>query len=111
MINAYCGYNCENCPIFKETKNNNLDEIRRLLFNNNPDDNIDTLGCKGCLEKNNKNYMCKQCLIRQCAMDKKIISCGICDNFPCDKLAYVSKQTMEQLKKINEEVKKNEKNN
>ncbi len=97
---AYCGYDCKKCPVHQATINNDLEQLRKILFNNNSNETVETLGCKGCTENNNINKMCASCQIRKCALDKKMISCGLCDNFPCDKLIYISDETMENLKNI-----------
>ena len=29
---AYCGYDCSECPVYKATMSNNLEELKRVLF-------------------------------------------------------------------------------
>lgn len=99
---AFCGYDCSKCPVYIATENKNLEQLRKILYNNNPNETIDSLGCYGCKSDKSINYMCANCLIRQCAMEKKIDNCGLCDQFPCGKLVYISKETMECLKQIKE---------
>ena len=101
--NAFCGYDCRKCPVFIETQNNNLEKLRKILYNNNPNETIETLGCIGCKADKNVNKMCVNCQIRICALEKGISSCGLCDEFPCSKLVYISNETMEKLKMINKE--------
>ena len=100
---AYCGYNCEKCPVYQETKNNNLKKLKKILYNNNPNETLETLGCKGCNFSENINKICIACQIRKCAIERKISSCGLCMNFPCEKLIFISEETMNNLKKINKE--------
>lgn len=102
---AYCGYDCLNCPVYKETKNNDLEQLRKILYNNNPNETVESLGCYGCKSDKSVNYMCINCLIRKCAIDKEVQNCGLCNSFPCEKLIYISKETMEHLKQIREEKK------
>ena len=99
---AYCGYNCSKCPVYKETKDNNLKQLRKILYNNNPNETVETLGCYGCKLNESINFMCVNCQIRQCAMEKNVENCGLCNNFPCGKLVFISKETMEYLKRIKE---------
>ena len=44
---SYCGFNCATCIIYIETKMNNFDEIRKLMYNADESETIETLGCKG----------------------------------------------------------------
>ena len=32
---AYCGYDCKKCPVHQATINNDLEQLRKILFNNN----------------------------------------------------------------------------
>lgn len=105
---AYCGYDCTKCPVHNETKNNNLKQLKKILYNNNPNETIDTLGCYGCKADKSINFMCVNCSIRQCAKEKKYDNCGLCEKFPCDNLLFISKETMEYLKKVNERKEKND---
>ena len=62
---------------------------------------VEEMGCFGCCDKKTVNYMCKGCPIRICASKKEIENCGWCDNFPCEKLNFISEKTMDFLKSIN----------
>ena len=104
---AYCGYDCSKCPVYKETENKNLGQLKKILFNNNPNETLETIGCYGCKSNKSINYMCVNCLIRQCSIIKGVDNCGLCNDFPCEKLVYISKETMECLKKINERKERN----
>ena len=104
---SMCGFNCATCIIYIETKNNDLDEIRRLMYNADESETIETLGCLGCSDKNNKNKFCNMCLIRKCSIQKDLDSCGKCDNFPCYKLSNNSNSSLEVLEEINKEYKNN----
>ena len=105
---AYCGYDCANCPVYKATKNKNLEELKKILFApHNKEHSIESLGCFGCLDNRSKNHMCSNCYIKNCASNKDIKNCGYCDEFPCTYLEnYISPSTMEILKEINEKDKK-----
>lgn len=104
---SYCGFNCATCIIYIETKMNNFEEIRRLMYNADESETIETLGCKGCPDKDNKNKFCLKCFIRKCALDKKLNSCGECDNFPCELLSNNSNSSLEVLEEINKKYKEN----
>lgn len=101
---AYCGYDCTNCPVYKATKENDLEELKRVLFApHNKEHSIESLGCYGCLDPKSKNHMCSNCYIKTCATNKNIKNCAYCDEFPCNYLRnYISPKTMEVLKIIND---------
>ncbi len=101
---AYCGYDCEKCPVHKATKNKDLDFLKQIVITPGItylEQTLENLGCLGCLDKNTVNFMCSSCLIRNCNINKSINNCGYCEEFPCDKLNNISNETMEILKGIN----------
>ncbi len=53
-----CGYYCGQCPSFLSGK------------------------CKGCIEENADGV----CYARDCAIEKGLLSCGYCEDFPCQTL-------------------------
>lgn len=60
-----CGGYCKNCVVYKKA-------------------------CAGCVETNGKPFHLKKagkdvCPVWQCAKERKVEHCGICDEFPCDK--------------------------
>jgi len=72
---AYCGFDCSLCPIFS------LEEK--------------TFSCKGCGEG---SYMfCQTCDIRSCNYDNNTINCGKCNNYPCEKINKLSKESIKIL--------------
>lgn len=108
---SYCGYTCEECPIYKATISNDIEALKRIYFiGPGKECSIETHGCKGC-KSDLTNHMCDTCFIRKCNIDKKIINCAYCDSYPCDYLkAYISSKTRETLDNINKELKEGIKN-
>lgn len=100
---AFCGYDCTNCPVYQATKKKDLELLRIILYNANPNATIESIGCLGCTECDNKNHFCGKCQIRLCALDKKITNCGFCKDFPCNKLGSISPQTYDFLEDIYKE--------
>lgn len=103
---AFCGYDCNMCPVKCATENEDLDLVRRMLLNANEEETLHTIGCNGCRANDNVNKFCCSCSIRLCALEKNVENCGKCLNFPCDKLNSISGPTRDILKKINDEFKK-----
>lgn len=67
---APCGMNCAAC--YKHLK--------------------DKKPCKGCLgTDDNKPKHCVKCPIKNCAIDKGIIYCYFCEEFPCKRLKNMEK--------------------
>lgn len=105
---AYCGYDCKRCPVYLATQHNDIELLKQIVITpgiSNIEQTVEKLGCYGCCDKKTVNIMCSNCPIRICAKEKQIINCGYCNDFPCDKLNYISEKTMEYLKKINDEIK------
>lgn len=106
-ILSYCGYDCKKCPVYQATEKNNLELLKAIVITpgiSNLDQTIENLGCYGCCDKKTVNVMCESCPIRNCALDKEIINCGYCENFPCEKLSHISDQTKELLTEINQKI-------
>jgi hypothetical protein len=46
------------------------------------------INCDGCLAVGKMQIgYCKMCEIRKCGLDRKILNCGYCVEYPCDKLS------------------------
>lgn len=104
---SYCGYDCEKCPVYKATESKNLELLKAIVITpgiSNLDQTIENLGCFGCCDKKTVNVMCEKCPIRICALNKNIINCGYCNNFPCEKLSHISEQTKKLLMEINKKI-------
>ena len=95
---ACCGFDCDYCPICINTKENNLEELRKL--NKATSGNIQELGCLGC-NSNLVNKMCNECFIKKCNIDKGIKNCSECNTFPCEYITKnISIRSMEKLKEL-----------
>lgn len=94
---AFCGYDCTNCPVYQATMKKDLELLKIILYNAKEDATIETLGCRGCTDCLVVNQFCNKCPIRLCALNKKVINCGHCEDFPCNKLDNISADTFEYL--------------
>ena len=81
-----CGDNCSYCPRYIATLSGNMEELEkvkelwvRLGWRDESFPAV-RLVCDGC----NFEIKCVYPELRNCAYEKKIPNCGICDNYPCD---------------------------
>jgi hypothetical protein len=93
---AYCGLDCQSCPIHLATHEPSESKSREMRIsivricseqygmNLLPDEVTDCDGCKSNTERLFSG--CLRCDIRSCAMDRKLESCANCDEYVCDKL-------------------------
>lgn len=87
---AACGLDCLVCPAYIAAKTND-DELRKKTaiewtkefgFDATPE----MINCHGCFATDGVLIgHCSQCLMRLCALEKKVANCGACADFPCDK--------------------------
>ena len=61
-----CGYYCGQCPSFLQGS------------------------CAGCVQGNSGG----ECYARDCAIEKSLLSCGYCPDFPCDRIQEDTKATL-----------------
>ena len=91
-IIAYCGLVCSSCPTFLATQND--DDVARektaafyfekFGLNFTPQE----INCDGCASEGGKLIgYCQSCEIRKCARAKSLVSCAVCEEQPCEKLA------------------------
>jgi len=80
---AYCGLDCEKCDAYRATINNDqaLREKTAKLWSelNKVPISPEQINCLGCRAAGVKTVFCeKLCAIRQCALKKKVETCGAC---------------------------------
>ena len=100
---AYCGLDCETCDARLATVNN--DDLLRLktakLWSelNGADITAEMINCTGCRIPGVKTPYCDYlCPIRQCAMKKKVETCGDCSEAKtCSKLAMITENNKQGL--------------
>jgi hypothetical protein len=93
---AYCGLECESCPIHLATLEKDIfhkAEMRVMIaeelskiYGTTPKPEIIT-DCDGCKVSNGRLFTgCDNCEIRNCAIMKNLINCAYCSDYLCDKL-------------------------
>ncbi|MBQ1846926.1 MAG: DUF3795 domain-containing protein [Clostridia bacterium] len=103
---AYCGLDCENCDAYIAAQNDD-NELRiktAKLWSelNGADITPDMINCDGCRANGRKTVFCESiCRIRRCAKEKKIGTCGECENAKtCEKLALITKNDPEAFQNL-----------
>ena len=92
---AYCGLDCETCEARIATINND-DALRRKVAKlwselNGAVITPEMINCSGCRIAGVKTPYCdSMCMIRQCAMKRKVETCGACGEMGrCEKLGAI----------------------
>ena len=110
---TYCGLVCDTCPIHlatletdiskKAEMRNSIAEQLSKIYGTTPKPEIIT-DCDGCKTNNGRLFTgCIDCKIRKCAIQKNIINCAYCTDYPCDTLNkhfIFDPASQERLKKI-----------
>lgn len=91
---AYCGLDCETCPIHlamlesdvlkkREMRTMISGELTRIYgIKMDPERVVD---CDGCKAHNGRLFTgCSDCKIRKCAGEKGFDTCARCKDYPCD---------------------------
>ena len=91
---AYCGLKCEECPVLIATVNDD-DKLRNETASQwsgffekglAPED----IYCDGCKAGEGIIFKwCAACPARSCAADKDLANCGLCGDYPCEKLEEI----------------------
>ena len=84
-----CGMRCDLCLIYspnveKEDRRAEIcDAWKKMWEGFDPDAN--TVICAGCCNENeNAILFSPECEIRKCVMEKGLVHCGYCEQYPCD---------------------------
>ncbi|MEL7636453.1 MAG: DUF3795 domain-containing protein [Chloroflexi bacterium] len=84
---AYCGLNCEECPVFQATQNRDEVHKRWLAAEYSSEElclSTKDMTCYGCHSQQRlESRMCMGCQIRQCASKRPISNCAHCIEYPC----------------------------
>ncbi len=103
---AYCGLDCEKCEARIATINND-NNLRKEVAKkwselNKVEITPEMINCVGCRIDGIKTSFCESlCQIRQCAMNKKIETCGSCEDIKkCDKIKMIINNNNEALNNL-----------
>ncbi len=90
-----CGDRCDVCPRYVATRDHDallFEKIRRVYIKvglRGEDTPLESLTCRGCSPENK----CAYSSVRDCALDRKIENCGLCSDYPCEKMNAVFQKT------------------
>ena len=105
---ACCGLDCESCEARLATVNND-DALRQRVARewselNGVEITPEMINCVGCRTEGVKTPFCESlCPIRQCAMGKRMETCGNCaDMRSCEKLAMITGSNADALRRLEE---------
>ena len=79
---GFCGLYCGACDNYLAFKKDNEHLLENEKFKTIE---LQELSCNGCHSEKLTEH-CGKCLLRKCAIDKGIDSCGYCPKYPCDEL-------------------------
>lgn len=107
---GYCGLDCKKCDAYIATVNDDqtLREKTATLWAklNNVPIFAEHINCEGCKNDGKKTIYCdSMCLIRKCAINEGVSTCGKCNNFEvCQTIRPLldsNPDAMENLKRRN----------
>lgn len=85
---GYCGIDCKRCNVYVATEydDDNLRVVEAAMWTNKFDFEVKPcdINCHGC--ETGECILCKDCEVRLCAIEKKVVSCKECSEFPCEKV-------------------------
>jgi hypothetical protein len=89
---AYCGIVCTACPTYQATRNNDNKAKARIAEDWSKQYQhsfkAEDINCAGCLANGKRQIgYCSVCEIRKCGVNKKVLNCGCCAEYPCEKLS------------------------
>ncbi len=103
---AYCGLDCETCEARLATINDDC-ELREKVAKqwselNNAEITPEMIHCSGCRIDGAKTPYCESlCAVRQCAMGKKLETCGDCGELDtCEKVGMITRNNEQALRNL-----------
>ncbi len=90
---AYCGLDCEACAAYiaYRTDDQALREetARQWGEEHGIEIDPDMVNCTGCMGTGIQISHCDECRIRSCAMEREVVTCGHCADYPCETVAMI----------------------
>ncbi len=88
-MTAYCGLLCHECRAFQATQaddDKKRAEVAELWSKEyNTDIKPEDINCNGCLSRGEVVFNhTRVCEIRKCGMEKGVLNCAHCSDYPCE---------------------------
>jgi len=85
---GYCGLNCKECKTYIATITND-DALRESEAKNwtkvfNKEFTKEMMNCTGCKGHGVRVWLCSECPVRNCAINKGLNACVDCKEYPCE---------------------------
>ena len=102
---AVCGFDCSDCPAYKATHSNDIEEKKRVAEKWSKAAGhtvtVEEILCDGCRAGGRLVAYCAACNIRTCAVSKGYLTCAQCpDMAGCTKITRrKTREMLEELKK------------
>jgi hypothetical protein len=113
-----CGYRCDLCKAFSQNiKINDQREMQikmwQKYYGGFEKATIENTFCEGCrCDKPDAKRIDTGCKVRKCVIDKGLLHCGQCSEYPCDTFNLRAGLTFDEAKqKLHESFSPNEYNN
>ncbi len=108
---AYCGLNCEKCPAYQATQDNDQTLREKVAVDWSKEFNVDLtafdINCDGCKSVEGAHFShCFECPMRLCAMERSLSTCADCGEYPCKDLEEFfgwvpeAKAALEELREV-----------
>lgn len=105
-----CGDNCSCCPRYLATQVRSLEGLEKVkelwvrLGLRDRDFSVHNLACSGCTPQNT----CAYSKVRDCAYEKGIDNCGLCQEYPCESIMAVFEKSKDLQAKASDVCSPNE---
>ena len=107
-IVGYCGLICTECAAYRATQEDNNNKRKEVAHYWNTQYKFELkyedINCDGCLQTGKRLMKyCSSCEVRRCGLQRDIINCAYCGEYPCQKLTSMawfnteSKPTLDQI--------------
>jgi hypothetical protein len=104
-----CGIVCSECPVFVASRKNDA-ERRRVaeIFSRQygREYRAEEINCDGCVGDGSRIFSyCTVCEIRKCGRAKGVGNCGVCVDYPCERLSKLfagyskAKETLDEIRR------------
>jgi hypothetical protein len=90
---AYCGLDCAQCGAYQATLAGDAEAMEKVaaawrVEYDHPGITAEMIPCEGCTSTlGTLGFHCAECDIRACGVERGVANCGLCADYPCERLA------------------------